>query len=522
MRRIVQIIAVAGTVFFIAGCLGPVSGGEDTFSPAESVNDVLRTGSGTFDFETLLPVAVDLTVIPVDASGAAVNSNEAPIVVSLSNIAGHEVYRGMADSSGRFQTEVQLGSAPEEITLSVAAPGFNARHIAIRNMVGYRTIRRTILLHRPDGVSAQAIVKLKDSDNDTVPDVYDAFPDDPERAFRNRVPADQMLTVAFEDNFPEVGDGDFNDFIARYNVVEVRNANNRPVELHGSVEAIARVAGYDHRFGILFDHPGLATNFQVTEFDGEGSEIGTRTGNGTSRSNVVIFESTVAAFDRPGGVTVDNGYPDRLNSLGHSATFTVAFENGGAVPQQNDGTVSVQAVKEKEPAKKGVKKGTLNAPPYDPYLYIHDTTFDVHLIGQRSLPKTSNNPEDSDGFLDDNGYPRGLLVPVDWSYPIELTHIADAYPDFAGWRDSGGTANPDWYLHPSASHVISIAWEEPYDPNTTDTDGDGVVDAKDSDDDNDGAPDFFWGLPYDNCRLVPNPDQHDTDGDGIGDACDLD
>ena len=54
-------------------------------------------------------------------------------------------------------------------------------------------------------------------------------------------------------------------------------------------------------------------------------------------------------------------------------------------------------------------------------------------------------------------------------------------------------------------------------PDQTDTDGDNIGDACDTDDDNDDIIDRL-----DNCPQFANPYQTDTDGDGIGDACDPD
>jgi len=38
-----------------------------------------------------------------------------------------------------------------------------------------------------------------------------------------------------------------------------------------------------------------------------------------------------------------------------------------------------------------------------------------------------------------------MVIPDDFSYPIESTSILTAYPDFKPWAVSGGTTNTDWY-----------------------------------------------------------------------------
>lgn len=446
----------------ITGCWGPVNGTLDGGSasagvPAESIDDELRSSDAPFEYDTLLPVVISIQVYLTDGGGGLLPGDASPVFVRLRDSKMNELLSGAADETGHFLATMPLPGAYEDISIAVRSPGFEEREFVVEEMVRYAVVRRTIVLQAEGGaLGTNALSSLADTDGDGVPDLYDDYPTKKEVAFEKKPVGGEWLTIAYEDNFPEVGDGDFNDFIARYYAVEALSETRARVKVSGEVEAIARVAGYDHRFGILFGHPGYNSKFTVSQYDSHGGLVSQRSGTGNGYSNLIMFESTKGAFDRPPGVTVDNGYPDRLDSRGHSATFSISLFTKVKEPIKE--VKETDTLKRIEEEKEKVKKKYLALePPYDPYLYIYDTTYDVHLPGMSSLPDgVSNNPSDADGFLDEQGYPRGLLVPTNWGYPIEMRHIEVAYPDFALWRSSGGKTNTDWYLYPQKQHVIFI------------------------------------------------------------------
>jgi Ca2+-binding RTX toxin-like protein len=110
-----------------------------------------------------------------------------------------------------------------------------------------------------------------------------------------------------------------------------------------------------------------------------------------------------------------------------------------------------------------------------------------------------------------SGGGSGQLKGGDWvQVPVTATAPAATNPPTAytvGTTAAGpnGGNGPQYVLSGGAPKIVV----------DIDTDGDGIANACDPDDDNDGIPDGS-----DNCPLVFNPDQKDTDGDGIGDACD--
>ena len=107
-------------------------------------------------------------------------------------------------------------------------------------------------------------------------------------------------------------------------------------------------------------------------------------------------------------------------SVGRASSFVLLF----ASPQDRNG---------------------VDEPPYNPYLYVYNTGYDIHMIGEKPLPWSRDPPGST--FRDEDGFPWALLVPVDWIHPEEGQRIEIPYPRFTLWRESFGAEHADWYLH---------------------------------------------------------------------------
>ena len=93
----------------------------------------------------------------------------------------------------------------------------------------------------------------------------------------------------------------------------------------------------------------------------------------------------------------------------------------------------------------------LGEPPFDPYLYVHNTNYEIHLPGNASVVPGSYNT-DTD-FTDPNGYPFAMILPEDWQIPVEEEDLGAAYPQFLEFVTSSGSRNVNWYRNPVKSLI---------------------------------------------------------------------
>ena len=402
--------------------------------PSDKRADTARSFSGTFTYQTLFPVSLDITVElyaqdPSSSDGLEkLPPDAADVLLRLTDESGNEVYRDMVGDDGNLSSVVYLPAAAEDITLTLEAKGFEDRQVVIEDMVEYEEIKRTMAL----GTTGPALSSKgmePDTDGDGVPDAYDIDHDDAGEAFQANIPADGKLTVAFEDLYgrERAGDADYNDFIAAYSITEtyekalveeiekdklgeaIKQASEvklRRIEIE--VTAQEKIAGYDHIFGIrLNDFVGTA-DVEGEYVNTSGSIVDFSMNDVTSPLNIELFKSTSKA-------------------KGKTVSFTVTFEQAQRISDKY-GDIEV------------------DRPPYNPYLYVKNTGNDVHLVGEESL----DGSYDPLMFLDGNNFPWGLLVPPvpnTWQPPTEAHRIEEFYPRFTRWRESGGELSRDWYLH---------------------------------------------------------------------------
>lgn len=280
-----------------------------------------------------------------------------------------------------------------------------------------------------------------DPDGDGLEGLDDSFPNDAERAWIDSYPSDGYYTLAYEDQYPNVGDADFNDAVFLYRYDRVYRADGLCKDIIGTFHLVARGAGRDAAFALRLSHlpPGLSATVSLERVSSDGERS---------------LPDPAAALVDAGGHLLVELLPSLKEAL--PPLDGEAFTN--TVPGASD--CPAASVRVKITFSLPIDSAQMALPPYDPILLVKigDTYNDVHLIGRPPLPdRPAGLPEESGPltFLDDNYYPWALSLPFDWAFPREGIHIGGAdsndgaYPQFNTWRQTVGFSAMDWYRYPS-------------------------------------------------------------------------
>ncbi len=270
-----------------------------------------------------------------------------------------------------------------------------------------------------------------DTDGDGINDILDEFPNDPEKAYTSYYPSSSTFgSFAFEDNWPDYGDYDFNDLVVDYQFKHSLNANNEVVEMESKFKVRAIGAGFRNGFG-------FATNLLP-------SEILSSTGH-VVNSPIIKLNTNGTEQNQDNAVfIVSNNVHDLFNNSGFINT------------QDADAPVEDQMVTLITVFNGPKTYADIGPAPYNPFLIIsQDRGREVHLPGYQP---TNLMNRDFFGTLDDNSDPsKGIYyrsktdlpwaihLPESFEYPKEKVDIRSGHLRFKDWAQSSGYSYMDWY-----------------------------------------------------------------------------
>ena len=271
-----------------------------------------------------------------------------------------------------------------------------------------------------------------DLDGDGVSDVYDEFPDNPNLAYTNYYPSQNSTAgIAFEDNWPEMGDYDFNDLVLDYNYMYHLNAENKVVDLTAKFTIKAVGAGFRNGFGFSMDNIG-SNAISTVSGNHLNSGYTTHNANGTesnqSKATIIVTENIHDHFEAYGFINTivgDTYYEPVSINIDISLTSPLQMSQLGLAPYNPFIIV------------KGIRGREVHLPSYSPT--------DLADFGLFGTGADSSNPSKGQFYVSEGALPWSLSVPTTFAYPDEGSDIRQGHLMFDTWAKSSGYSYMDWY-----------------------------------------------------------------------------
>ncbi|CAH0533441.1 hypothetical protein VST7929_01309 [Vibrio stylophorae] len=283
------------------------------------------------------------------------------------------------------------------------------------------------------------------------------------------------VTLAYEDNWPLVGDYDFNDVVLNYRVVTVMEAGEViRVDIHG------QLTGY----GASFSN-GFAVHFEGVPANAADVDLAAVRYNG----EVQVNHSTIEAGQSELVVMISNNLRQHLTSQGCLYDFFRTWQNC----QSNSQFEFVASI----PFEAGIEAQNLPAMPLNPFIFATENRYrgnffgvnypgrglEIHLMNQpytdladaslftqgddasvidaqNSAAANSEAPS-YQSYLTDTGLPWALeITQSNWAHPAEYVDLVSAYPNLVEFVESNGDLSQNWFTQPISRHLFNYTGEE--------------------------------------------------------------
>lgn len=269
----------------------------------------------------------------------------------------------------------------------------------------------------------------------------------------NRLVNNVPYFLAFEDNWPETGDYDFNDVVMRLNSSMIVSEDNHVKKLRMSGELTAMGASYNNGFAIQLE--GITND----DIDTDSIRF---TINGKEVNTPLLETGTVN--------TVLKISEDLWQHVTAGGCWFYKTEQGCTSQHEFKFSISLRFTRD-------IGVNAFPQAPYDPFIFATDDTehgelfgenpgrgLEIHLKNKAPTALANTNyfglAEDATDlasgatYQTENGLPWAIAINAstysDWQHPLEYVDILRAYPEFAEFVNSNGTAKQSWFKKENA------------------------------------------------------------------------
>ena len=262
--------------------------------------------------------------------------------------------------------------------------------------------------------------------------------------------------IAFEDNWPEMGDYDMNDVVVKQESSILLSQNNEIHQLEITGEMMAYGAAYANGFAIQIDNVSPSTvNQALVRF-----EI-----NGVAQSASLVEAGTDSLV-----LMISDNLGDYFSAKSGCSFYKT--QSGCRNGEQMKFSLQVPFVTP-------IAYSAFPQAPFNPFIFAKPATYhgdsffhpgrsmEIHLKNKMPTSKmdtgyfglASDRTDLAAGytFQTEAGLPWALAInpgsSQNWRHPLEKVDLLEAYPMFRDYVSSSGASSGDWYMESKANSV---------------------------------------------------------------------